>query len=221
VGRLSSDPAAGAGAGPTDCGWLELENGPRLALPLPGRHNARNLLLAVAVARELGVDPAALTQLQVALPGGRCRRLQLAGITVLDETYNASPEAVLAALELLAREPLAAGGRRVAVLGTMLELGEQSLALHRQVARRAAALGLDGLLIVDGAEPGAAMLSAAAGIPWLERVADPSAAAAVLRSWLRPGDALLLKASRGVALERVLSACFPGDALAAAAVSAD
>ena len=175
-----------------------------LPLPLPGRHNARNLLLALAVAQHLGVNPAALATLAVELPGGRCRRQQLDGITLLDETYNASPEAVLAALELLAREPLAPGGRRVAVLGTMLELGEQSVGLHQQVARRAAELQLDGLVVVDGGAEGAAMLEAAAGLAHVQRVNAPAEALELLVSWLRPGDALLLKASRGVALETLI-----------------
>ena len=185
---------------------LELPNAQRLPLPLPGRHNARNLLLATAVARELGVDLAALAALEVELPGGRCRRRQLGGITLLDETYNASPEAVLAALELLAREPLAAAGRRFAVLGTMLELGQQSLELHRRVARRAAELQLDGLVVVDGGAEGAAMLAAAAGVERLQRVTTPAEAAELLLAWLQPGDVVLLKASRGVALEQVIPA---------------
>jgi len=217
VGRLLSAASAGAAAGeqpgetPIDpqevlqlqrpAPWGEL---PTIRLPLPGRHNARNLLLAVAVALELGVPPAALADLEVAVPGGRSRRLQIAGVSVLDESYNASPEAMLAALELLARTSLAPGGRRYAALGTMLELGDQSLALHRAVAARAAELGLDGLLIVDGGAEGAAMVEAAAGIPRLERVSSAEEGAAPLQRWLRPGDALLLKASRGVALERLL-----------------
>jgi UDP-N-acetylmuramoyl-tripeptide--D-alanyl-D-alanine ligase len=183
---------------------LELPGAGRLPLPLPGRHNARNLLLALAVASELGLDPAACGPLAVALPGGRSRRLEIGAVTVLDETYNASPEAVLAALELLSREPVPVGGRRVAVLGTMLELGEQSLELHQLVARRAVELGLDGLVVVDAGQEGTAMLAAAAGIGALQRVDDPIQAAAVLAAWLRPGDVLLLKASRGVALERVI-----------------
>lgn len=79
-----------------------------IPLPLDGRHNARNLLLALAVGSHLGVDPASAAQLQVHIPGGRNRRLQQGGLTLLDETYNASPEAVLAALDLLADQP----GRR-------------------------------------------------------------------------------------------------------------
>jgi UDP-N-acetylmuramoyl-tripeptide--D-alanyl-D-alanine ligase len=184
---------------------LEVEGLPPITLPLAGRHNARNLLLALAVALELGVAPAALNDLAVEVPGGRNRRLQLGGVTVLDETYNASPEAMLAALELLAAQPLAPGATRTAVLGTMLELGESSLALHRQVAQRARSLGLEGLVIVDGGAEGAAMLEAAAGLERLVRVERPEQALEPLLGWLRPGDALLLKASRGVALERLLA----------------
>ena len=182
-------------------GNLQLDDGGLVPLPLPGRHNARNLLLAIAVAQELGVPTAALTALEVAVPGGRNRRLQLGGLTVLDETYNASPEAVLAALDLLAAQP----GRRFAVLGTMLELGEQSLELHRRVAARAAELQLDGLVIVDGGAAGQAMAQAAAPLPRLSVVATPEQAAAPLGAWLQGGDVVLLKASRGVALERLLA----------------
>jgi UDP-N-acetylmuramoyl-tripeptide--D-alanyl-D-alanine ligase len=174
--------------------------GVTLPVPLEGAHHARNLLLALAVAEELGLDPARWQPLEVALPGGRSRRLEIGGVRVLDETYNASPEAVLASLDLLGRQP----GRRIAVLGTMLELGDQSLPLHRQVAERARQLNLDGLLIVDGGAEGEAMLDAASGLPRLECVTSPEAAAAPLAEWLEPGDVLLLKGSRGVALERLI-----------------
>ncbi|MBD2423315.1 UDP-N-acetylmuramoyl-tripeptide--D-alanyl-D-alanine ligase [Cyanobium sp. FACHB-13342] len=178
---------------------LELA-GVTLPVPLEGAHHARNLLLALAVAEELGLDPARWQPLEVALPGGRSRRLEIGGVRVLDETYNASPEAVLASLDLLARQP----GRHFAVLGTMLELGDQSLALHRQVAERARQLNLDGLVIVDGGAEGGAMLAAANGLARLECVASPEAAADPLAQWLEPGDVLLLKGSRGVALERLI-----------------
>jgi len=172
----------------------------RLPLQLEGRHNARNLLLAVAVADQLGVSRKALHAMQVTVPGGRNRRLQQGGLTLLDETYNASPEAVLAALELLAAQP----GRRFAVLGTMLELGERSLELHQEVAARAVQLGLDGLVLVDGGEEGKAMAEVAAPLPHLQLVSHPEDAAAPLAAWLNSGDVLLLKASRGVALERLI-----------------
>jgi len=187
--------------GSLDCQGEILElAGVALPVPLEGVHHARNLMLAMAVARELGLEPERWRPLQVDLPGGRSRRLHKNGVLVLDETYNASPEAVLAALELLAQQP----GRRFAVLGTMLELGEQSLALHRSVAERARQLDLDGLVIVDQGDEGAAMIAAATGLSRLRQVDCPEAAAEPLLQWLQPGDVLLLKASRGVALERLI-----------------
>ena len=187
--------------GSLDCQGEILElAGVALPVPLEGVHHARNLMLAMAVARELGLEPERWRPLQVDLPGGRSRRLHQNGVLVLDETYNASPEAVLAALELLAQQP----GRRFAVLGTMLELGEQSLALHRSVAERARQLDLDGLVIVDQGEEGATMVAAATGLSRLRQVDCPEAAAEPLLQWLQPGDVLLLKASRGVALERLI-----------------
>ena len=171
-----------------------------IPLPLDGRHNARNLLLALAVGSHLGVDPASAAQLHVNIPGGRNRRLQQGGLTLLDETYNASPEAVLAALDLLADQP----GRRFAVLGTMLELGDRSIELHQQVAARAAALKLDGVVLVDGGDEGQAMANVASGLDRLALVPTPEAAAAPLGQWLQAGDVVLLKASRGVALERLI-----------------
>ena len=171
-----------------------------IPLPLDGRHNARNLLLALAVGSHLGVDPASAAQLQINIPGGRNRRLQQGGLTLLDETYNASPEAVLAALDLLADQP----GRRFAVLGTMLELGDRSVELHQQVAARAAALKLDGVVLVDGGDEGQAMAKAVSGLDRLALVATAEAAAAPLGQWLQSGDVVLLKASRGVALERLI-----------------
>jgi len=183
-------------------------NGETYDLPLEGAHNARNLLLALAVADHLGVPPVALRHLSPSLPGGRSGRLHIAGITLLDETYNASPEAVVAALHLLAGQR----GRRFAVLGTMRELGAHSLALHQEIGALAAELGLDGLVIVDDGDDGEAMERGAANLPRQVRVATPEQALDPLLQWLSPGDQLLLKASRGVALERLiplLEANFP------------
>jgi UDP-N-acetylmuramoyl-tripeptide--D-alanyl-D-alanine ligase len=200
---LSDEPAADQAdlIGVLDPAAEQLQvEGQWIQLPLAGRHNARNLLLALAVARELGVPLADLGQLQVEVPGGRNRRLERGGLTLLDETYNASPEAVLAALDLLAAQ----SGRRFAVLGTMLELGEQSVALHRRVAERAASLGLDGLVVVSQGAEAEAMAAAAAPLSRLAVVAQPEQAVEPLAAWLQRGDVLLLKASRGVALERLI-----------------
>ena len=198
--RLADDPEVESDLVGDVNGDQLLIGADRLPLQLEGRHNARNLLLAVAVADQLGVSRKALQAMQVTVPGGRNRRLQQGGLTLLDETYNASPEAVLAALDLLAAQP----GRRFAVLGTMLELGERSLELHQEVAARAVQLGLDGLVLVDGGEEGKAMAEVAAPLPRLQLVSHPEDAAAPLAAWLNSGDVLLLKASRGVALERLI-----------------
>ena len=175
--------------------------GLKLTNPLEGRHNARNFLLALAAAQELGVTAEQLRDLSVSLPGGRARRLSINGVSILDETYNASPEAMLASLELLKQQP---GGHRYAVVGTMLELGDQSLSLHRQVGEKAAALELDGLVVVASEPEASAVMQGAAGLSKLVCVASPEAAAEPLKQWLRPGDHVLLKASRGIALERLI-----------------
>ena len=188
VGRL--DPASGSLA----------IRGVQVPVPLEGQHHGRNLLLALAVAEACGLEPGRWRPLHLDLPGGRSRRLVIGGVQVLDETYNASPEAVLASLDLLAAQP----GRRFAVLGTMLELGEQSLELHRQVAQRAADLQLDGLVIVDGGQEGKVMAGAAQGLKQLALATTPAEAAGLVQPWLAAGDSLLLKASRGVALEQLI-----------------
>ena len=180
-------------------GVLSLE-GLRFSCPLEGRHNARNLMLALAVAAELGVPLADLQAMRVDVPGGRNRRISIGALTLLDETYNASPEAVLAALDLLAQQP----GRRFAVLGTMLELGSSSIALHQAVVARAVELGLDGLVAVASGDEAVAMEGAASPLARFALVESPEQAAQTLNAWLQPGDTLLLKASRGVALERLI-----------------
>ncbi len=183
-------------------GRLQVE-GQRFELPLPGRHHAMNMLCALAVARELGVPWEGLRALEVELPPGRGRRLQLdRGIVLLDETYNAGAESMRAALELLAREP---AERRIAVLGTMKELGEHSVALHREVGQTVAALGLDALLILADPAEADALAQGAAGVAH-QRFDGPEPLTDHLRATLRPGDAVLLKASRAVALDRVVAA---------------
>ena len=106
----------------------------------------------------------------------------------------------MASLDLLNQQ----GGRRFVVLGTMLELGDRSEELHRSVGERAAQLGLDGLVVVASGADCEALMAAAKGLPRLERVEQPEQAVPLLMQWLEPGDKLLLKASRGVALERLL-----------------
>jgi UDP-N-acetylmuramoyl-tripeptide--D-alanyl-D-alanine ligase len=175
-----------------------------LDLPLSGNHNARNLLLALAVANELSIDFNSLTNLDVILPEGRAKTIKLegrlSGVTVHDETYNASPEAVLASLDLLSQQP----GRRFALLGTMLELGDQSEFLHKQIGMKAAALGIDGLIVLADALESKALMEGAKDIKLIYSVNSVDEAAKKLHSLLKSGDYLLLKASRAVALEKII-----------------
>jgi UDP-N-acetylmuramoyl-tripeptide--D-alanyl-D-alanine ligase len=185
-----------------DSETLELE-GMQFPLPLAGRHNALNYLAALAVAQLLKVDWVPLTQgLEVELPSGRSRRYELPNdIVILDETYNAGLESMLAALHLLAQTP---GKRHIAVLGTMKELGERSPEFHQQVGKTAQELNLDALLVlVDDLEAesiatGAAPLSA-------ECFSSHNAVVQRLLELVQPGDRLLFKASRSVGLDRIVN----------------
>jgi UDP-N-acetylmuramoyl-tripeptide--D-alanyl-D-alanine ligase len=181
-------------------------DGIRFKLPLPGRHNALNFLAALAVARELGIDWAGLTNLEVQLPGGRSRRLETADRVLLDETYNAGLESMLAALRLLADEP---GTRRIAVLGTMKELGDYSLDFHGRVGQAVAELGLDRLLILADPLEAHALAQGAGAVP-TQCFENHDALTATIIAMSEPGDRLLFKASRAVALDRVVEAVWAG-----------
>jgi UDP-N-acetylmuramoyl-tripeptide--D-alanyl-D-alanine ligase len=123
-------------------------------------------------------------------------------VTILDDSYNASPASVRAALELLAALP---GSRRVAILGEMLELGPQHEAGHREIGAAAAAVA--GLIIVVGAgATGIAEAAGEAGLP-AHRIllaADADEALELVRPRLRTGDIVLVKGSRGIGLERLV-----------------
>lgn len=176
-------------------------NGVHLKLPLPGRHNASNYLAAIAVAEALQIDWATLPSLSVELPQGRARRDWLPNdILLLDETYNAGLESMLAGLELLAATP---GTRRIAVLGTMKELGEHSQALHHRVGAMAQRLKLDALLIL--ADPSEAVAMAEGALPLVaELFSNHAELTDRLKTLMAPGDRLLFKASRAVGLDQVV-----------------
>jgi UDP-N-acetylmuramoyl-tripeptide--D-alanyl-D-alanine ligase len=185
-----------------------LVEGVELPLPLAGRHNAVNYLAALAVAKVLGIKWEVLQQgLSVQLPDGRARRYDLPNdIVILDETYNAGLESMLAALRLLADTP---GKRRIAVLGTMKELGERSIDFHRQVGRAVRDLNLDALFVFADFEEAAAMAAGAAGLPFVE-IGDITAdsgredLAKRLLGFVEKGDRILFKASHSVELNRVV-----------------
>ncbi len=171
-------------------------------LGVRGEHQATNALFAVAVAGWLGV-PGDLIAAGLAAATGSRWRLELErsvqGVTILNDVYNANPTSMEAALRALAA--LRVGGRRVAVLGEMRELGAHAVEAHRAVGVLAGALGVD--VLVGVGEGGATMAGAATGVPERHTVADAAGALALVRDLVRPADAVLVKASRAVGLEVV------------------
>ncbi len=175
----------------------------RIRLPLPGRHLANNAMLAWAVAEELALDlPAAAAALeQLRLPGGRSEVIQQGGLTILNDCYNANPQSFLSAIataKAMRRER-----RLVFVAGTMRELGADSEWLHAQVAEQLVLLKPDLLAVVGSFVPSVEPYRAALGERLLT-AADPVALAPLLVERLTGNELVVLKASRGVALERIL-----------------
>ncbi|MBI4517367.1 MAG: UDP-N-acetylmuramoyl-tripeptide--D-alanyl-D-alanine ligase [Deltaproteobacteria bacterium] len=196
----------------TDCGLDGIafdlgigKQATRVRLRLPGRHNVENALAAAAVTHAIGVDLATIRAglEAIAAPPKRMQVVKLAnGATLLNDSYNANPANVEAALRVLVQQP----GRAIAVLGEMRELGEASAAWHRQVGELAARLGVRLLIgvgeqaeaLADGARAGG--LDAAA----VHVCADPAAAATSVAGLWRAGDVILIKGSRGAATEEVV-----------------
>jgi UDP-N-acetylmuramoyl-tripeptide--D-alanyl-D-alanine ligase len=174
-----------------------------LELPFESSHNLRNTLAAVAAARAVGVRPGG--RVDVRFGALRGERVELArGATVVNDCYNANPLSMRAALDDLAMQDPA--GRRVAVLGDMLELGPGEREHHREIGAYAAASGVE-LLIAVGPRS-AAMLETFSGEA--HAVPDAGAAAALADELVGPGDVVLVKASRGVGLEVVAEALAAG-----------
>jgi UDP-N-acetylmuramoyl-tripeptide--D-alanyl-D-alanine ligase len=179
-----------------------LVDGKRLALPLPGRHNATNFLAALAVAKVLQIDWSNLTNLVVDMPSGRSQRHELANdVVILDESYNAAPEAMKAALHLLAETP---GKRRIAVLGAMKELGERSLQLHQEVGDLVRQLKIDLLIVLVDGEDAEAIAQSTEGIS-TECFSSHEGIVERLKEVVREGDRILFKAAHSVGLDRVVN----------------
>lgn len=212
AGDLRGEDLAPAGGG-TRFTMVEGWERAAVQLPVPGEHMVRNALLAAAVGRVFGVALAECAErLGGVSPGaGRLARRLIAGVTVLDDSYNANPDSMIAALTTLAAAADGAGDGggarplRVAVLGQMNELGAAAEAGHRAVG--AAAAGCADLVVTVGA--GAAAIGAAAregGVPEVRAAADADEAAAVVAGRVRAGDVVLVKGSRGARMERVIAA---------------
>jgi len=179
----------------------------RLRVPIPGRHNGHNAAAAATAALRLGCPweavVAGLARVDEARTGMRMEVVRLGGITLIDDAYNASPPSMGAALATLAEVD---GGRKVAVLGDMLELGDYAPDAHRHVGRWAAEAGVDVLIavgqwaetVLEGAREAGFRGEATAA-------ADAAGGAAAASAVVRPGDICLVKGSRGVHLEHVVA----------------
>jgi UDP-N-acetylmuramoyl-tripeptide--D-alanyl-D-alanine ligase len=170
---------------------------------LLGRHQVTNALFAIAMGAELGLGR---TDIQNGLAGCQPPKMRLQfweanGIRVLDDTYNANADSTVAALETLCDLPLQ--GRRVAVLGDMGELGAHSEAAHAEVGRRAAELGIGQLFTVGKMSVATAKAARNAGLTRVIEFTDVEAAVRAVKNFLKPGDVVLLKASRASRLERI------------------
>ncbi|MFD7711852.1 UDP-N-acetylmuramoyl-tripeptide--D-alanyl-D-alanine ligase [Streptomyces sp. NPDC059785] len=182
-----------------------------VTMRLYGEHHVSNALAAAAVAHELGMSADEIAR-ALSEAGSLSRwRMEVTerpdGVTVVNDAYNANPESMRAALRALVA--MGRGRRTWAVLGQMAELGDEALAEHDAVGRLAVRLNVSKLVAVGGREASWLQLGAYNEGSWGEEsvhVSDAQAAVDLLRSELRPGDVVLVKASRSVGLERVAQA---------------
>ncbi len=172
-------------------------------VPLLGRHQVSNALLALAAATELGILPAeARAGLAACKPAKmRMQIWEAGGVRVLDDAYNANADSMMAALRTL--QELPCKGRRIAVLGDMAELGEHSAQAHAEVGRCAAEAGVDHLVAIGKWARETTNAARRAGLESTIEFGDVPTAMPPLKELVRPGDLVLLKASRATGLERL------------------
>lgn len=174
-------------------------------LPLPGRHQALNALFAWVVAESLGLEPARVAEAlrHVTVPGGRSELLQEGGLTILNDCYNANPHSFGTAIATASE--LRQGRRLVFVAGTMRELGDDAEAMHREVAERIVRLDPELIAAVGDFVPAFAPYAARLGDRLLT-APDAPAMGPLLAARLTGDEVVVLKGSRGAALERILPA---------------
>ncbi len=184
---------------------IEGEEPAEVTLTVPGRHMVTNALLAAGVGWKLGISPAEIAAglSNAALTGGRLGHYEYRGTTVIDDTYNANPESMAAAIETLADTPVSNGARRIIVLGRMGELGTHAPAAHLRTGALAAERHLTVIAVGEGAEGIAEGANNAPHFPDLDQ------AAKWLAREVKPGDVVLFKGSRTATVERVMHAAFP------------
>lgn len=194
--------------GPEGCEFTILEGAHRCRalLPVPGSHMVQNALLAVAAGRAFGlsIEESAAGLATAPLAKARLQIKNIRGVQFFDDTYNANPDSMKAALRTLAE--LDSDGQRIAVLGEMRELGEQSERGHREVGETAAALKIDHLIAIGNVASAIAQSAKQAGLEKSSTVASAAEAAELLTEAAVPGDLILVKGSRLARTEQVIEA---------------
>ena len=177
----------------------------RVALPVYGDHMVTNAALAAAVGVGLGLtlEECAAGLAKTTIPGNRLKIQRLGRVLVINDAYNANPESMLAALRTAAH--FAVKGRRVAALGRMGELGEQSELGHRQVGRAVAECEFDHLVTVGNEASLMAEAAQSAGLKSTTQATTHEQAIEALLDYLKPGDLLLVKGSLSSAMDRVVA----------------
>jgi UDP-N-acetylmuramoyl-tripeptide--D-alanyl-D-alanine ligase len=177
----------------------------KFTLHMLGAHNASNAMAGLAVALEASVDLKAAVKAIASLRAGdkRGQLIEIGGAIILNDSYNSNPEALRSMIRTLAARP--AEGRRILVAGEMLEMGKHGPALHIACGRAAAEAGLDLVVAVQGNAEHLATAACAGGVPAVF-LRDAETAGLWLAQNLRAGDVVLVKASRGVHLERAIEA---------------
>jgi UDP-N-acetylmuramoyl-tripeptide--D-alanyl-D-alanine ligase len=176
----------------------------RVHLPVLGEHMVLNALQAVAIGLAFGLTLAecATGLTKTALPSGRLQVKAVGGISIVNDAYNANPDSMIAALRTVANLP--ANGRRVAALGGMGELGQESLIGHERVGKAVAEHGFDVLIAVGEKAFPIARSASAAGLAESRTAKSNAEAADLLNTILEPGDLLLLKGSRSAAIDQII-----------------
>ena len=179
-------------------------------LPVPGEHMVRNALLACATGLSFGLtlDECAEGLRVIQLSKGRLQQKQIGGITILDDSYNANPDSVIAGLATLAQMPCK--GRRIAVLGRMGELGEESERGHRRVGMAVGELAISCVIAVGEEAGWIADAARTGGVREVIHVSDVDDAVVALRGMTGEGDTVLVKGSRSAKMERIVQAMEKG-----------
>src|SRR5712672_609407 len=203
AGTIRASEINQSGSG-TDFTILEGAHRCRAQLPVPGLHMVQNALLAVAAGRVFGLSLEECAEGLAAAPltKARLQIKEINGVQFLDDSYNANPDSMKAALRTLVE--LDVEGKRIAVLGEMRELGRESERGHREVGETAATLGVDHLITIGDAAELIAEGARTAGLDKVSSAQSTSEAAKLLSEMAEPGDLVLIKGSRAARTEEVI-----------------